>query len=415
MKVSDVMQKNVAYVTPEASLLNVARMIFGHGINGLPVCKGKKVIGFVTERDILAQFYPSVQEYVEDYAHARDFEAMEEKITELLTVTADKIMNKNVISVTADTPLLKAQSIMKVKSVGRLPVVDKNDHLLGIVSNGDIFRAVVGKRLPFAEDEEYHDWVAAHYDLVVDWDQRLKNEISDLKNIFRKKEIVDVLDVGCGTGEHDIALAKEEFKAVGLERSKLMISQSQKKWNNLPKSTKDNLSFIHGEYVDVLKEIREKFGAAIFMGNALAHNTKNYKKILQAVVSTLNPKNSIIVLQLVNSPKLIKINKGFQDFTVGKKEERESAYLDFYDAPREKTGDYTTNMAVFRFDGKRWRFGGMNSTPIAPLDQKKVYALLKSLGFTSISFYGSKALGESLFKEKFKPLEHDWMNVVATR
>ena len=62
MKVSDVMSKQVDFVSTNTSVKDVCRLIFGRGINGVPVCKGKKVVGFVTERDILSKFYTSIQD-----------------------------------------------------------------------------------------------------------------------------------------------------------------------------------------------------------------------------------------------------------------------------------------------------------------------------------------------------------------
>ncbi|MDO8657403.1 MAG: CBS domain-containing protein, partial [Candidatus Levybacteria bacterium] len=78
MKVSDVMSTQVNTVSPDTSVSSVAQIIFGHNINGVPVVKDRKLVGFITERDILSRFYPSMQEYVEDPVSARDFEGMEE-------------------------------------------------------------------------------------------------------------------------------------------------------------------------------------------------------------------------------------------------------------------------------------------------------------------------------------------------
>ncbi|EKD65463.1 MAG: CBS protein, partial [uncultured bacterium] len=108
MKVSDVMSKHVEYVSVDAKIEEIARLIFGRGINGLPVCEGKKVIGFITERDILSKFYPSVQEYIEDPFGEGDFESMEKKVPQILALTAEDIMSGDPTIVTADTPLLRA-------------------------------------------------------------------------------------------------------------------------------------------------------------------------------------------------------------------------------------------------------------------------------------------------------------------
>lgn len=149
MKVSDVFQKKVDYITPSSTLSDAARFIFGHNHKGLPVVQGprKKLVGFVTEQDITSQLFPSVQELMEDYVNERDFETMEKRVKSVLTKKVKNVMSKKVISIHVDEPLLKAESIMKLKDISRLPVVDNKGNLIGIISKGDIFRALVSPKI----------------------------------------------------------------------------------------------------------------------------------------------------------------------------------------------------------------------------------------------------------------------------
>src|SRR3990170_8439537 len=270
MKVSDVMSKQVEHVSADAKAQDIARLIFGRGINGLPVCRGKKVIGFITERDILSKFYPSIQEYVEDPFGEGDFEDMEKKVSEILALTAEKIMSKNPITVTAGTPLLRAQSLMFVNKVGRLPVVDKDDNLIGMISKGDIFRSVVGEKIPFEEDEKFHDWLSRRYDIIIDQKARLSREIPDLVRMFRKLNVKSVLDVGSGTGVHSIALAQEGFEVLGIDRSSRMVYVAQEKIESLANETQQRVKFISKDYKSLDTLLGKKFDAAIFMGSALS-------------------------------------------------------------------------------------------------------------------------------------------------
>ena len=110
MKVADAMSRHVDHVLPDTKVKDVSLLIFGRGINGVPVCKARKVIGFITERDILSQFYPSLDEYAQDPFREGDFEGMEKKVQDIFEMTADKIMSTNITRVTPSTPLLRAQS-----------------------------------------------------------------------------------------------------------------------------------------------------------------------------------------------------------------------------------------------------------------------------------------------------------------
>lgn len=147
MKVSEIMNKKVAVATPEMSVLDAAKLIFKYRHTGLPVVTGKnkKLVGFITDQDILSQCFPSIKEYVEDVVHARDFTAMEKKLKEIMRIKVKDIMNPDVISIHQDSPVLQAESLMKVKDIARLPIVDKKGNLIGILTKRDIFRALVGK------------------------------------------------------------------------------------------------------------------------------------------------------------------------------------------------------------------------------------------------------------------------------
>lgn len=147
MKALDIMQKKVDFVTPEASLRQASKIIFGKAHMGLPVVsnKTKKLVGFVTDQDIISQCFPSMREYVEDIVHEQDFSEMEKKLKNIMNLKVKDVMSKHVISVKKDDPLLKIESMMKLKDIARLPVVDDNDRLIGILTKRDIFRALVGK------------------------------------------------------------------------------------------------------------------------------------------------------------------------------------------------------------------------------------------------------------------------------
>jgi CBS domain-containing protein len=56
-------------------------------------------------------------------------------------------MTKKIISIQRDEPILEAESIMKLHKISKLPVVDKKGNLIGIISKGDIFRALVSPKL----------------------------------------------------------------------------------------------------------------------------------------------------------------------------------------------------------------------------------------------------------------------------
>lgn len=148
MKVKNAFNKKVGYITSDSTLLDAAKFIFGHNHKGIPVVNDhKKVIGFITEQDIMSRMFPNISDLMEDYVHERDFEAMENNLKNILTQKVKNVMSKKVISIHKDDALLKAESIMKLKDISRLPVVDDKGVLIGIISKGDIFRVLVSRKM----------------------------------------------------------------------------------------------------------------------------------------------------------------------------------------------------------------------------------------------------------------------------
>lgn len=147
MKVINAMSKKVDFVTPDTKIREFSKLIFSHRINGVPVIKNKKVIGFITERDILQQFLPTIKEYMYDPVNEAKFEKMEKKISRIFEISAKKIMSKNPVTISPEVPLLEALSTMFIHKKGRLPVIDQKGKIVGIITKRDIFKFLVGNKI----------------------------------------------------------------------------------------------------------------------------------------------------------------------------------------------------------------------------------------------------------------------------
>lgn len=131
MYVSDWMTRKLYTVGPDDYLSDAITIMKEKAIKHLPVVKGDKVKGIISDRDI-KEYSPSKATTLDIY-----------ELHYLLANTKVKdLMRAKVITTPPDTPVEEAAMIMLDKNIGCLPVVD-NGCLTGIISDKDIFHALV--------------------------------------------------------------------------------------------------------------------------------------------------------------------------------------------------------------------------------------------------------------------------------
>ena len=118
MKVKDIMTNHICCVAPDMTLENTSKIMCGADVGVVPVCGANGIIGIVTDRDIITR------------GVSKGF-STNEKI--------ERVMSKNVISVTPDTEVMDAVQIMSDKQIRRLPVISNNE-IVGMLSIGDLAR-----------------------------------------------------------------------------------------------------------------------------------------------------------------------------------------------------------------------------------------------------------------------------------
>ena len=124
MKVSEVMTSDVQTVTPDQSAREAASFMLRAEAGSIPVTEGDKVIGMITDRDIAVR---GVAEGRGPDTPVRD------------------LMSDDVISVRLDDDCRDVASKMSEAQVRRLPVIDEQNKLCGIVSLGDLARETDGE------------------------------------------------------------------------------------------------------------------------------------------------------------------------------------------------------------------------------------------------------------------------------
>jgi CBS domain-containing protein len=137
----DVMTAKLIFVTQDTSLKETAAKMAAHGISGVPVLEeSKTVVGVISEKDFLFHMGEkkarSTMEVIAQCLSNKGCVAVS-----MRTGIAKDIMTSPALTVFEDTPVFEIASIFAEKNINRVPVTDKNRHLVGIVARADIFQA----------------------------------------------------------------------------------------------------------------------------------------------------------------------------------------------------------------------------------------------------------------------------------
>ncbi|MEV4800363.1 CBS domain-containing protein [Nonomuraea sp. NPDC049421] len=145
--VENVMTTDVAAVNENASFHTVAELLISRGVSGVPVLDGElRVLGVVSEADLLAK-----EEFKERY-HGDDYRPpLRARIRQAagtggsgyrksLGETAGALMTRPAHVTTPDAPVVSAARLMDRHGVKRLPVVDADGRLAGIVTRRDLIK-----------------------------------------------------------------------------------------------------------------------------------------------------------------------------------------------------------------------------------------------------------------------------------
>jgi CBS domain-containing protein len=118
MKVHEIMTAHPRCIAPDNNLVEAAGLMRELDVGALPICDGDRLAGMVTDRDIVLR----------GTADGRDPNS---------TLVRD-VMSVGVLYVFADQSVEEAARVMEEKQVRRLPVINRERRLVGIVSLGDV-------------------------------------------------------------------------------------------------------------------------------------------------------------------------------------------------------------------------------------------------------------------------------------
>lgn len=137
MKVSEIMSTNVVTVKPDMTLKAAARLMVTERISGLPVVgDDDRLVGILTEADFVHHESDRAEGRTGLLGTLVGFRHKEPEFT-----TVGEAMTKKVVTVDPDQSHTAVARLMERHSIKRLPVVDEEGHVVGIVSRLDVMAA----------------------------------------------------------------------------------------------------------------------------------------------------------------------------------------------------------------------------------------------------------------------------------
>jgi CBS domain-containing protein len=133
------MHKGVDWVSPETAVTELAKMMRAQDIGSIPIGENDRLIGMVTDRDIVCKGLAKA-----------GFDSR--------TATARDVMTPGIHCCREEDDLAKAVRHMEDLKIRRLPVINKNMRMVGILSVGDVSQSA-----PRDLVSEYVKNVSAHH------------------------------------------------------------------------------------------------------------------------------------------------------------------------------------------------------------------------------------------------------------
>jgi len=145
----DIMTKDVITITKDSTIGDLTKLLISNKISGVPVVDEKgKLSGMVTDADIITEdISPPFNYYIEpllmSYGFIENIEQYQKDMKGYLGTSVEEIMTRKVRSIKMDTPVSEVAKIMVRNKINRVPVIDNDNKLIGIIARNDIIESMV--------------------------------------------------------------------------------------------------------------------------------------------------------------------------------------------------------------------------------------------------------------------------------
>jgi CBS domain-containing protein len=143
----DIMTSNVITVKKDTPLTELAKILYEHHINGVPVVDDDgALIGIICESDLIRRdrklHIPTAIAIFDWVLYLQGPKAFEKEIRRISATKVEDLYSNDVITVSEKTPVEDIATIMSRKRVYTIPVVDEG-RLVGVIGKADLIRALI--------------------------------------------------------------------------------------------------------------------------------------------------------------------------------------------------------------------------------------------------------------------------------
>ena len=153
MQIKEIMNTDVIVCNPQTTISTASQLLKKYNISGLPVVEEGRVVGIVSEGDLLkllevpehgGLWLPSPFEVIEiPLRELLNWEVTKHMLDDIGSKPVSEIMQKNVHVISPEDSIQDAVRLITKYKVNRLPVVEE-DILVGIITRGDIIHGLGG-------------------------------------------------------------------------------------------------------------------------------------------------------------------------------------------------------------------------------------------------------------------------------
>lgn len=144
----DVMVKKVITINKNASVAELSELLIKNKISGVPVIDDSgKLVGIATEGDLIVRdadlHFPRYFKLLDSIIYLESLNKFKRNLRKYLGTKVEDVMTSKVKIVKEDTPVNVVANIMVRNNVNRVPVLDNDGNLVGIITRADIVKSMV--------------------------------------------------------------------------------------------------------------------------------------------------------------------------------------------------------------------------------------------------------------------------------